>query len=737
MSNAIGLPDIAVPETEKTPDWCKGFLFYARNLLTTYDWRRQQMTSLYQSYNGVKNASHNGLWEKTYGKQNKAKYIAYRAGRTKLNLLHGEWIKRPLAATVETINIDAISEKMRQMDFMMGAMLAKPALEDLRDKAGVDVMEGAQIPSSEEDPIWQQYSPKDKCEDIMQIIVDEKIKKLNLIQKFGDQFLDVCITSSCYGKIEIDEKGNVDYIKIDPRDAIYQEIENDYFLEKSPLKGCRQKMPVYQLLNRYEFTEAEKNMLQDMQNTWFDNWSTRQWMGTMNGQQLLVDVIHIEWKAMKPRYYKIAPKTPNQLEWSSETEKVTIEISPKQYELNRKAFEKDVENGKYVIETKWEEDLWEGTMIGGVIFKNMRRKPFQMRRHDYPAYILDSSYIGINVGTVDGLRISVQKVIENFDNLFDITMYQIMKELAKFKGKVIMYDRAALPKKRTLKEIAYDMANDSFIDVDSSASGNFANRNLSGMELFKEFDLGLSQSVQQLLALKDQILMTMDRLTGINETREGSIQASATVTNSQQAIENSRTQTAPIYYAMELFTEQVLIRIAEASKISYAFYKQDEGEQILGSEKFKYMQVGVDIGFRDYGVYLQSGGRYNEIKAKMRSMMEFSINAQQITPLEVLKFEMSETFVEAKQIFEDAYVRVQENAIRQQQADAQNQQAMQQQMLQQQQAMHEQQLQETRALMLEKIGAETEGQIAIDDNKSGNKMINDQHNAENKFLQGQ
>ena len=736
MSNYAGLPNIACLETEKTPDWCKGFLFYARNLLTTYDWRRQQMTSLYQSYNGVKTAAHNGLWEKTYGKQNKAKYIAYRAGRTKLNLLHGEWIKRPLAATVETINIDAISDKMRQMDFMMGAMLAKPALEDLRDKAGVDVMEGAQIPNSEEDPIWAKYSPKDKCEDIMQLILNEKIKKLNLIQKFGEQFLDVCITSSCFGKIEIDEKGNVDYMKIDPRDAIYQEIENDYFLEKSPLKGCRQKMPVYQLLSRYDFTEAEKNTLQDMQATWYDNWSTRQWMGTMNGQELLVDVIHIEWKAMKPRYYKIAPKTFNQLEWSSETEKVTIEISPKQYELNRKAFDKDVENGKYVIETKWEEDLWEGTMIGGVIFKNMRRKPFQMRRHDSPAYILDSSYIGINVGTVDGLRISVQKVIENFDNLFDITMYQIMKELAKFKGKVIMYDRAALPKKRTLKEIAYDMANDSFIDVDSSASGNFANRNLSGMELFKEFDLGLSQSVQQLLALKDQILMTMDRLTGINETREGSIQASATVTNSQQAIENSRTQTAPIYYAMELYTEQVLIRIAEASKISYAFYKQDEGEQILGSEKFKYMQITQEIGFRDYGVYIQSGGRYNEIKSKMRSMMEFSINAQQITPLEVLKFEMSETFVEAKQIFEDAYVRVQENAMRQQEADAQNQQAMQEKLLAEQRAMHEEQLAETRSLILDKIGAETEGQIAIDDNKSKNKMFNDQHQAENKILQG-
>ena len=735
MSGFNNLPNIAVLEKDKTPEWCKGFLFYARNLLTTYDWRRQQMSSLWQSYNGVKTATHNNLWEKTYGKQNKAKYIAYRAGRTKINLLHGEWIKRPLAATVETINIDAISEKMRQMDFMMGAMLAKPALEDLRDKAGVDVMEGAQIPSSEEDPIWAKYSPKDKCEDIMQLIINEKIKKLNLVQKFGGQFLDVCVTSSCYGKIEIDEKGNVDYLKIDPRDAIFQEIENDYFLQKSVVKGCRQKMPVYQILQRYDVTEAEKNILQDMQDTWNDNWSTRQWMGSMNGNELLVDVIHIEWKAMKPKYYKVAPKTSNQLAWDSQNEKATFEIDPKKYEMNKEAFDRDVENGKYVIETKWEEDLWEGTMIGGVIFKNMRRKPFQMRRHDSPAYILDSSYIGINVGTADGVRISVQKVIENFDNLFDITMYQIMKELAKFKGKVIMYDRAALPKKRTMIEVAYDMANDSFIDVDSSASGNFANRNLSGMELFKEFDLGLSQSVQQLLALKDQILMTMDRLTGINETREGAIQASATVTNSQQAIENSRTQTAPIYYAMELFTEQVLTRIAEASKVSYAFYKQDEGEQILGSEKFKYMQITQEVGFKDYGVHIQSGGRYNEIKQKMRQMMEFSINSKQIEPLDVLKFEMSETFVEAKQIFEDAYVRVQANAQRQAEADMQNQQAMQQQQMQTNLQIAQENREDLQAGKLEEIGVATEGQIAIDNNKARNKMFGDQQNAENKFLQ--
>lgn len=729
------IPSIAVSESEKTPEWAKGFLNYGKYLLQTYDWRKQEMTQLYQSYNGIKTQKHNDLWQKTYGRSNKAKYVAYRAGRTKLSLLHGEWIKRPLAATVETINIEAVSEKMRQMDFMTGAMLAKGALEDLKNKAGVDVMEGAPIPSSEDDPLWDEYSPKDKCEDIMQRIVNNAIKELNLIQKFGEQFLDVGITSSCFGKIEINEAGDVDYLKIDPRDAIYQEVENDYFLEKSTIKGARQRMPLFELLKRFEFTTDEKRILEEMRDNWVNSWATNRWMGAMNGRQLLLDVIHLEWKAMKPRYYKIARKTNNQMDWDATNPNVTFEISPEQYEKNKAAFDRDVETGKYVIETKWEEDLWEGWLIGGVIYKNMRRKPFQMRRHDAPAYILDSSYIGINVGRVDGLSISLQKVIENFDNIFDIIMYQILKELAKMKGKVMMYDRAALPKKRDLKQIAYDMTNDSFIDVDSSASGNFSGRNLSGMELFKEFDLGLSNSVQQLIALKDQILQTMDRLTGINETREGYIAASATVTNSQQAIENSRTQTAPMYYAMELFVEKVLLRIAEATKISYAFYKQDKGEQILGSEKFKYMQVTTEIGFRDYGVYLQSGSRYSEIKQRMRSLMEFGLNSKMVEPLDILKFEMSETFVEAKQIFEDAYIRVQEVAAKQRAEEAQYQQQLQQQQLGMQKQIADEAAQREEQINVDTIQAQTQGQMMVDDNKAKNKLLHDQHNAENKFLQ--
>lgn len=735
MANAL-FPRVDIPESEKTPDWCGKVLKYAEYLLMAYNFRRAEMTSLYRTYNGVKSQEHNNLWQRTYGRQNKAKYIPYRAGRTKLNLLVGEWIKRPLAAAVETINREAMSEKMRQQNFMLGAMHAKDAIRDLQEKAGVDVMEGAPVPQSEDDPIWQKMSFKDKCEDVMQIILNEKVAKLNMIHKFGEQFTDLTITNLPYAQISLNEKGKVEFTRIDPRDAIFEEVDGDYFIERSPIKGARRRMPVHEVLERYDFTDKERDTLNDIRSNYSAKYSSSKYIRSNNGE-VLVDVIHVEWKALKPRYYKIVKKTKNQLEWDSTTDTVTIELDPIKYEKNKALYDKEVASGKYIIETRWEEDLWEATRIGGVIDKNMRRKPNQMRRHDSPAYVMDSSYIGLNFGKIDGISISIQKTLENFDNIFDIIMYQILKELNKMKGKVMIYDRAALPKNRTMKEIAYDMANDSFIDVDSSANGNFGGRNLDNFQLFKDLDLGLSSSVQQLMLLKDQVLATMDRITGINEVREGAIQASATVTNSQQSIENSRTQTAPMYYAFEQYVEKVLMRICECAKIEYAFYNKEEGEQILGTDKFKFLQVTEDILYRDYGVRVQSGGKYNEIKEKMRGLMQFSLQSGQVEPMDILKFELSETFVEAQRIFEDAYTRIQENAAKQRAEEQQVQAQMQQQQLQTQIQIAQENREDNQQAALDQIGAKTQGQIAIDDNKSKNKLVNDQHNAENKFLQGQ
>ena len=354
-------PEQNIPISQKDKNWYKRHLDYAQDIVVTYNGITGKMDRLYNSYNGVKNASSLAWLEKTYGKQNRAKYITYRVGRTKMDLLWGEWLKRPLTATVETTNIEARSQKMAQLDFMTGAMIARQEIIDVKDKAGVDIMEGAPIPQSQDDPIWAKMSPKDKDEDIMQIILDEQVKALDLQRKIGQNFLDVLITSMCYSMVEINEEGDVAYERIDPRDAIYEHIEGDDYLEKSPIRGCRRVLPVHEIKKRYQLSEEQIKLLDTMaQNP--NDYRDNRWIQVTNGE-LLCSVIHIEWDSWDPEYYKISPKTNAQMEIDSSSDSYVMEITADKYEPAMQVHAKNVESGKYKIETKWSEQTYEATRI--------------------------------------------------------------------------------------------------------------------------------------------------------------------------------------------------------------------------------------------------------------------------------------------------------------------------------------------------------------------------------------
>lgn len=722
MSN---LPRGDIKEAEKTPEWCQKHLDYAEQLLSGLDNQKAKITRLYDSYNGIK-ASDSVKWlTNVYGAENRAKFIPYRVGRTKLSLLQGEFLKRPLSATVRTINKDALSQKMEHETFMLGAMLAKKEIEELRDKVGVDIMNGAPIPESEDDPLWAKMSYKDKQEDIMQIIIDEQIKNLNLVKKFGDMFLDALITGKCFAKIEIDEKGDVDIIQIDPRNFICEEIDKDDFIKKSPIIGARTTMPVYEILRRYDLTEEQRNLLVTIQETPDSYVSRSRGFLRKTSAGVVADVIHIEWKASRPRYYKISPKTPNQLAFDSESTEITVEIGGKEFERHEAHYMNGHKNGKWKIETRWEEDLWEATRIGGLkeLDVNMRRKPFQMRRHDAPAYILDSSYMGCLFNTVNGTRVPLQQYIENLDQQFDIVMYQILKELNRAKGKILAYDMAAAPKGMTSKQIVYNAVNDGFLVINTAAAHNFSGRNLDLKQLIQQEDIGLSDSFPYLLQLKQDILNNLDRLTGINEFREGSSPASSTVTNAQQSIQNSRTITEPIFFMMQLFVEKCMQTLVEATKVSWAFYKTQAGEQILGSEKYQFMKVTPELGLRDYGIHIEDGGKYAELKQVMGSLVEYGLNGKDITMFDALKFYMAPTFVEAEQAFYNAVERTQKIAQEQMARDQEFQAQMQQQQLQQQLQIAQEDREDRQSADSENIQLKGAVQMEVDDNKAKNKTI--------------
>jgi len=732
----INFPRQDVPTIEKDKQWYKKHLDYAEGVLNNYGNVKTRMTRLYDAYNGVKTPESVAL-EKPYGQQNRSKYIAYRLGRTKIDLLNGEWLKRPLQAVVTTINSDAMSAKMQNVNFLKGAMVAKKEIEDIKNIAGIDIMEGMDIPQDESDPIWEKMSIKEKEEDVMQILLNNQIQELHLKKKLSEDFKNTEITNYCFSKVEINEDGDVRFYSIDPRDAIFEAIEGDDYMEQSPIMGCRQTLPIHTILRRYNLSKEDRDKLEQIRS----NPSAyigasglgRGYISELNGE-LVCDVIHIEWKSVTPEYYKKVPKTASQLLLDPTETHLTFLLDTEKYEANIEYHNKNVEAGLYTIETKWLEDQYEATRIGGIIDVDMRRTYFQKRSVDKPAYILSSSYFGYVHGRVSGVTISLQQMIENFENIYDICMYQILKEFSRMKGRILTVDRAGLGQKQKIEEVLHRMMNDQMLDYDSSAAGNASGRNLDPANMFKQFDLGLSESFQYLLATRNDIVNQLNEITGINENRMGITAASSTATAQQSNIANSRTITEALFYGFGGYVSRVMKGIVDSTAISWAFYKIEKGEQILGVDRFKFLQVTREIGFRDYGVYIDDGTKYMEISEKIEKMMEFSLNAKEIRPMDALNVLLAETVAQKKTILESSWTKMQEvmaqmNA-QQQQSDAQ----MQEQALQTQIQIAQEKREDEQMSRKEDIVLKADKQMEIDNNNARNKMQENQLKAQNDII---
>lgn len=709
----------------KTPEWCALHLDYAKQLLNNGNLAKQEMDNHYKSFNGIKRAGSYKHLINTHGTKNKMDFISYRSGTAKLNLMVGEFLTRPLRMTVVTNNREAKSAKMELVEFNTGAMIARKELMEIKDKAGVDVMEGMPIPVDENDPLWDKLSVKDKEEIIMQIITEEQMTALDLKQKFADNLLDCAITSVMFGKIERNDKGETTYINIDPRDAIYEEIKGDPHLEKSPIKGARQWLPIHEILRRYRLNPKQVALLETIGKNPTDYYSDSI-KQSPNGGGLIAEVIHIEWISSLPIYYQKIKKTATQLLLDPSEEYIYISLDTEKYEKNKEHW--DAKEGIEIV-VKYAQDLWEATRIGGLkeMDVNCRRALFQIRKVDNPAYVIDSSYVGFLFNTVDGKRISMYQQMENWSNIFDITMYQILKDINKFKGKILGYNVATLGKNQTVKGIQYDMVNDGFTTYDTSMSGNAHGRDVSLNNILQSFDIGLSDSFGALVQFKNDILQMMDKMTGINENREGQIAASATATNTNSAIQGSRTITEPFFFGVYSFIDRTLMKIIESTKITWAFYKIEEGEQILGIDKHKFLRVTQELGYKDYGVHLQDAGKYAEVQQFMREQMMASLNAKEIRPEDALAFAWSETAIEQRQILKEGWSKIKELEAQANQANNENASAMNDKNLQMQLQIATEAREDAQANEKDNIILQGDTDIRVQAAAAGNKVIENQH----------
>lgn len=732
-------PDQNVPQGEKTKTWFLKHFDYAKNVLRDSNGRIERFTKLYNTYNGRTTPSSVAYLTKQYGRKNRTKYISYKISRPKIDLLNNEFLQRPLHSTVTTINADAKSKKLDEFATLYGASVVREDLSKMKDN-GVNVLDGADLPNPEDESYFSKLNVKDKNEVLMQTIVNQQIKSLDLKEKFAKNFQDIELVSMCFGRVEVDANGNENYMRIDPRRAIFEEIEGDTFGEKSPIMGHVEEMTIHDVLTRFKLDKNDAMKLRGIRDgNYSGDYDNNDYFDRSEG--LSTNVIFLEWKGVEAEYFKHSPKTQNQMDFDDSDHSYVFEMNTEKYEENIEKHKRNQEKGKYKIETKYREVLYHAVLVGDDIMPIWGEKEYTMRRVDSPADVLSFSYVMALFNTVAGERVSLQEIIENFSNIFDVTMFQILKELNKAKGKILGYDRAVLPEGKKLKHIMYDVTNDSFLDYDSNRDSNTYGQKIDITQMFKEIDLGLSSSFPSLIALKSEILATVDRLTGINENRQGDIKASSTATNAQSAILSSRTITEGMFYLMGMFTEKALLKIVETTKITWGLGKSEKSNIILGDEMHQYLVATQDLAHQDYGVHMSDGGQEVRIREKLDRYTEAALNAKDLRYQDLIAYEVSPTLSAAKAVLDKAFKEV--TAIRQQeaQAESERQGQLNGQNNEAQMQLAKEDREDKQAHDVEMSGVDADNEIRVNQNRSSedarNKMIVDQNSIEQNGLNSQ
>jgi len=391
-------------------------------------------------------------------------------------------------------------------------------------------------------------------------------------------------------------------------------------------------------------------------------------------------VDHVQWKCFTKKKL---------LEWEGDfgPESLTVDESYKLTDLDN---EREAE-----LSTFWVPEVWEGWRIDNRIYLGIRPLPEQRNSVTDPAQC-KISYNGFRS------KPSFLKLGLVWQKLYIILWYRLEMALAKSKGTLAVLPLQAIPNGQG-KE-GYDK--ETFLYTSEALGMVLLDLEADGMEgrtlnnMVAKIDMNQYQDIKFFIELLEYVKTTWDELVGINKQRKGQISASQGLGTNEQSIAQSTAVTEIFYYEFEKLEARDISRMLDYSKFAYkngkvaAFLRDDLTEEFI--------DIDPDVHlFAEYGVHVVKSAIENQ---KLQQLKQAGVNlaSQGNRPSVIAEILDASSFAQAKRVLSALESKEMKMAQEQSQSEQEAQQKMQQ--LQQEFEAYKQQL-------------ETQGQIAVDDNR--------------------
>ena len=360
------------------------------------------------------------------------------------------------------------------------------------------------------------------------------------------------------------------------------------------------------------------------------------------------------------------------------------------------------------LEWGWINQWYQGTKIGPDIY------------HVKPYSLLDYCPI---IGTVYEQKNtearSLVDLMKPFQTIYNVCMNQLYKLLEKEVGKVQLMSLRHIPvPKDGDAQDALDMwemeaRERGVVFIDDSPE------NLKAPSSFNQFtslDLTRTQEIQSRYTLAQQMKVECWELIGMSKQRMGSISASETATATNTAMQQSYSQTEPLFIAHEYVMGQLYQGIIDASLYIESSKPQSTLSYITSEGESAFVQVnGSDLTLRDLKVFLTNRPEDTQMFNELRQLAQ-AIIQNGGTLYDVIELYSTKSMREMKKTFKD---------LRDRQVQQQDQQMQLQQQQQEQAAKIAQgQMQQTEQLAAQKQANENYQNELDRINKKEIAMIN-------------
>ena len=657
------MPSMIIPDKEKNDEWCEQVL----NAITSYmgsddghyATTRTRDIRNYQIYNGVLNQTDYKYITEQYGLTYPARLVNYPIITPKIDLLIGEELRRPIDMKVTTVNKAAVIRKQDHKVSLMMRELLDDFHQEMRETMKVDVKEEGQgIPVPEDIETYMKYNYREMIEETAQDGLEYITNRYNLKDVFKEGFRDLLVTSKEFHKVSI-QNGDPYVRRVDPRNIIFDSSAHSDYLDDCSWVGEERWISVNEINDEFKDSLSTKDLeeLDKMRNLYAggdmnDYNSNLDWVDAGYGKETRIRVVSCEWKSLRAIKFKLSY---NKYDPDRPFRKMVKDTYRKRKGEN--------------IQTKWVDDIWEATKIGGKILVNARRRDNQVRSIDNPGKT-PLSYVGCIKGNTSGSPASIVDLLDNVQMLYNIVVYQIELAMARSGGKAVVYDVSQLPTNvgMDIQQVLYHLKTDGIIPINSKDEGN----QMSSFNQFQQIDFTLSQSVQQLINLKVMLEDMAGQISGVTRQREGAVEKYEYVGNVQRSVVQSSTITESWFYSHSEVKQRVLERLCNLMKVAWAGGKK--AGMILGDGAYKFLNVMPDVALQDFGVYVGDSGKDDSMKQVVQQLAQAALQAGSVDLLGVIKVLRSDTMTEAEKVLEQAMSEMQKQ---QQVAMEQQQQAQQ------------------------------------------------------------